>query len=93
MTTESDLVRGNQLLRSGKLEEALAAFQKAIAYHSNFYWSYYKLGETLEKLGRLDEAVVAYRKAIDLNSKNNRKVYKLLVSFNGFISIAEYSSD
>ncbi|MEI2423274.1 tetratricopeptide repeat protein [Arthrospira platensis SPKY2] len=27
----SDLVRGNQLLRSGKLEEAVDAFQKAIA--------------------------------------------------------------
>ncbi|MDT9198027.1 hypothetical protein [Limnospira sp. PMC 1042.18] len=27
----SDLVRGNQLLRSGKLEEAVDGFQKAIA--------------------------------------------------------------
>ncbi|MDT9189847.1 MAG: tetratricopeptide repeat protein [Limnospira sp. PMC 894.15] len=27
----SDLVRGNQLLRGGKLEEAVDAFQKAIA--------------------------------------------------------------
>ncbi|MDT9190489.1 MAG: hypothetical protein P5681_22170 [Limnospira sp. PMC 894.15] len=27
----SDLVKGNQLLRSGKLEEAVAAYQKAIA--------------------------------------------------------------
>ncbi|MDT9226290.1 MAG: tetratricopeptide repeat protein [Limnospira sp. PMC 1291.21] len=27
----SDLVRGNQLLRSGKPEEAVDAFQKAIA--------------------------------------------------------------
>ncbi|MEI2419537.1 hypothetical protein V6O07_04630 [Arthrospira platensis SPKY2] len=27
----SDLVKGNQLLRSGKLEEAVAAYQKTIA--------------------------------------------------------------
>ncbi|MDT9179973.1 MAG: tetratricopeptide repeat protein [Limnospira sp. PMC 1279.21] len=32
----SDLVRGNQLLRSGKLEEAVDAFQKAIALHPHF---------------------------------------------------------
>lgn len=91
MAIGSHLFRGNQLLRSGKLEEALAAFQKTIAHHPNFHWSYYKLGETLEKLGRLDEAVVAYRKAIDLNSNNNSRYYRLLVGFDGFISIAEHS--
>ncbi|MDT9204510.1 MAG: tetratricopeptide repeat protein [Limnospira sp. PMC 1261.20] len=32
----SDLVRGNQLLRSGKLEEAVDAFQKAIVLHPHF---------------------------------------------------------
>ncbi|MDT9191176.1 MAG: tetratricopeptide repeat protein, partial [Limnospira sp. PMC 894.15] len=63
----SDLDRGNQLLRSGKLEEAVAAYQKAIALHPNFHWSHYKLGEALEQLGRLEEARVAYQKATDLN--------------------------
>ncbi|QJB29717.1 tetratricopeptide repeat protein [Limnospira fusiformis] len=63
----SDLVRGNQLLRSGKLEEAVDAFQKAIAHHPHFHWSHYKLGEALEQLGRLEEARVAYQKATDLN--------------------------
>ncbi|MDT9193422.1 MAG: tetratricopeptide repeat protein [Limnospira sp. PMC 1286.21] len=32
----SHLVRGNQLLRSGKLEEAVDAFRKAIALHPHF---------------------------------------------------------
>ncbi|WP_423241845.1 glycosyltransferase 61 family protein [Limnospira fusiformis] len=63
----SDLVRGNQLLRSGKLEEAVDAFQKAIALHPHFHWSYYKLGQALEKLGHMEEARVAYQKATDLN--------------------------
>ncbi|MFO7031933.1 hypothetical protein B9T07_18635, partial [Limnospira fusiformis CCALA 023] len=63
----SDLVRGNQLLRSGKLEEAVDAFEKAIAHHPIFHWSHYKLGEALEQLGRLEEAVVAYKKAIKSN--------------------------
>ncbi|MDT9276662.1 MAG: glycosyltransferase family 29 protein [Limnospira sp. PMC 737.11] len=67
----SDLDRGNQLLRSGKLEEAVAAYQKAIALHPHFHWSHYKLGETLGKLGRLQEAVVAYQKAVELNPSSS----------------------
>ncbi|EDZ95793.1 TPR repeat-containing protein [Limnospira maxima CS-328] len=96
----SDFDRGNQLLQSGKLEEAVDAFQKAIALHPHFHWSHYKLGEALEKLGRLEEAVVAYKNAISCNPKlygadeklTGDKIYKLLVDFNGFINIAEYSS-
>ena len=64
----SDLVRGNQLLRSGKLEEAVAAYQKAIAHDQTFHWYHYKLGKALEKLGRLEEAVEVYREAIQENS-------------------------
>ncbi|MDY7055163.1 tetratricopeptide repeat protein [Limnospira fusiformis] len=63
----SDLVRGNQLLRSGKLEEAVAAFKKAIAHYPHFHWSHYKLGKALDKLDRLQEAVTAYRQAVALN--------------------------
>ncbi|UWU51556.1 tetratricopeptide repeat protein [Limnospira platensis] len=63
----SDFDRGNQLLQSGKLEEAVDAFQKAIALHPNFHWSHYKLGEALEQLGRLEEAKAAFQKATDLN--------------------------
>ncbi|MFO7144204.1 hypothetical protein B9T16_22845 [Arthrospira sp. PCC 8006] len=62
----SDLVRGNQLLRSGKLEEAVDAYQKAIAHHPIFHWSHYKLGEALERLGRLEEAITAYQRAFVL---------------------------
>ncbi|RAQ40019.1 hypothetical protein B9S53_18200, partial [Arthrospira sp. O9.13F] len=60
-------MRGNQLLRSGKLEEAVDAFQKAIAHHPDFHWSHYKLGEALEQLGRLEEAKAAFEKALEIN--------------------------
>lgn len=67
----SDLVMGNQLLRSGKLEEAVDAYQKAIAHHPAFHWSHYKLGEALEKLGRLEEAAEAYRQAMKLKNRDS----------------------
>jgi tetratricopeptide (TPR) repeat protein len=63
----SDLIRGNQLLRSGKLEEAVAAYQSAIAHNPSFHWSYYKLGEALERLGRWEDAIANYKTAIKIN--------------------------
>ncbi|XDE62190.1 tetratricopeptide repeat protein [Arthrospira platensis BEA 1257B] len=34
--TASDFSQGNKLLRSNQLEEAVVAYQKAIALHPNF---------------------------------------------------------
>jgi tetratricopeptide (TPR) repeat protein len=62
-----NLILGNQLLRSGKLEEAVAAYEIAIASHPSFPWSHYQLGQALEKLERWEDALVAYQKAIELN--------------------------
>jgi len=73
----SDLIKGNQLMRSGQLEEAVAAYQKAIANHPNFHWSHHKLGEALEQLKRWTEAVEAYQNALELNSNSIWYHYKL----------------
>ncbi|MFO7028963.1 hypothetical protein B9T07_02595 [Limnospira fusiformis CCALA 023] len=62
----SDFSRGNEFLRNGQLEEAIAAYQKAIGQNPDFYLAYQNLGEALEKLGRFDEAVQAYQKAVEL---------------------------
>ena len=77
----SDLIRGNQLLRSGKLEEAVAAYRSAIAHNPSFHWSHYKLGEALEKLGRWEDAIAADQKAVELKPTWERardKLEKLL---------------
>jgi len=58
--------QANQLLREGKLEEAVIVYRQAIEQNPQFYGAYQNLGETLGKLGRLDEAVQVYRKAIEL---------------------------
>ncbi|WP_315688813.1 glycosyltransferase [Limnospira sp. PMC 1306.21] len=62
----SDFSRGNEFLRNGQLEEAIAAYQKAIGQNRDFYLAYQNLGEALEKLGRFDEAIAAYRRAVEL---------------------------
>ena len=72
-----DFIRGNQLLRSHKLEEAIAAYRKAIAHHPSFHWYHYKLGEALEQLGCGKEAELCYRQAIELNSNCVWSHYKL----------------
>lgn len=77
----SDLILGNQLMRRGKLEEAVAAYQRASENHPGFHWSYYKLGEAFEQLGGLEEAIAAYKKAVELKPTWERvhdKLEKLL---------------
>ncbi|MBD2484145.1 glycosyltransferase [Planktothrix sp. FACHB-1365] len=58
--------QANQLLREGKLEEAMVAYRQAIKQNPQFYGAYQNLGETLGKLGRWEEAVEAYRQAVEL---------------------------
>jgi len=57
----------NELLRSGKVEEAIASYREAIAHNPNFYWSHHNLGEALTKQNLVEESVASYRKAIELN--------------------------
>ena len=42
---------GNQLLREGKLESAIASYEKAIELNPQSAWLYRNLGEALEKAG------------------------------------------
>jgi len=64
--TVSNFQQANQLLREGKLEDAVAIYQKAIDQNPNFYLSHHNLGEVLWKFGRLEEAATAFQKAIEL---------------------------
>ncbi|MDT9190711.1 MAG: glycosyltransferase, partial [Limnospira sp. PMC 894.15] len=63
----NDFNRGNELLRKGKVEEAVAAYQKAIAHDPSFHWYHEKLGEAFEELQHWEKAIAAYQKAIGQN--------------------------
>ena len=43
--TANAFTTGNQLLRDGKLEEAIASYEKAIELNPQFAWSYQNLGD------------------------------------------------
>jgi len=68
---------GNQLLREGKLEEAIASYQKAIESNPQFASSYQNLGEALEKAGRIDEAITAFRQVVAISPQAPWSLYKL----------------
>ena len=58
---------GNFLQESGRFDEAVAAYKKAVELNPNFSWSYHSLGDVLLKLEKWEEAVSAYKKAVELN--------------------------
>ncbi|NES03744.1 MAG: tetratricopeptide repeat protein [Okeania sp. SIO2F4] len=68
---------GNKLFREGKLEEAIASYEKAIKENPRFAWSYQNLGEALEKVGRIEEAIAAFRQAVAINPQSPWSLYKL----------------
>jgi tetratricopeptide (TPR) repeat protein len=57
--------KGNQLVREGRLDEAIEAYRYAVELDPDLYWSYYCLGKVVGKLGRIEESNCCYRKAID----------------------------
>ncbi len=75
--TDSSFTTANKLKRQGKLTEAIAAYQQAIALNPNFYWSYHNLGETLAQLNQWPAAIEAYEKAIRLNPTAAWSYYQL----------------
>ena len=55
---------GNALQEQGKLEEAIEAYNKALAIKPDYAEAYYNMGITLQEQGKLEEAIEAYNKAL-----------------------------
>jgi Tfp pilus assembly protein PilF len=75
---------GEMLERFGKVEDALAAFEKCLAMTSDSDRLCYKLGSCLQRLGRLDDALEMYERALSRNpnhadsKKKQREVFQRL---------------
>ncbi len=63
--------------RVGKLDEAIALYNRVIKINPNFAWAYNNLGDAFVKQGNLDEAIVEYRRAIEINPNSAWFYYQL----------------
>jgi tetratricopeptide (TPR) repeat protein len=57
---------GDALKNQGRLDEALAKYQKALEIRPNSAEAHNNLGEVLARIGRPNEAVAEYRKALEI---------------------------
>jgi len=57
---------GNRLVNLGKLDEAVAAYRKALELHPDLALSYLSLGNALARQKNFDEAVATFRRALAL---------------------------
>jgi tetratricopeptide (TPR) repeat protein len=67
--------RGNVLVASQRLEEALAAFEKSIALSPQYALALSNLGNVYQELGRFDHAILSYDKAIALTPDDAEALY------------------
>ena len=61
---------GNALQEQGKLEEAIEAYNKALAIKPDYAEAYYNMGNALKEQGKLEEAIEAYNKALAIKPDN-----------------------
>ena len=64
--TNTRVNRGLTLMRLGRMEEALEAFDGALAIDGRFLYALYNKGLTLRKMGRVKEAVVSLQVLLPL---------------------------
>jgi Tfp pilus assembly protein PilF/2-polyprenyl-3-methyl-5-hydroxy-6-metoxy-1,4-benzoquinol methylase len=77
--SEAQFNLGVDFHTQGKIEEAIAAYRRAIALGSNSPWARFNLGVALQAQGKIEEAIAAYSEAVALKPDcaeafNNRGV-------------------
>jgi tetratricopeptide (TPR) repeat protein len=54
-----------ELANLGRLEEAVAQFERLLAGHPNYCYGYFHGGRALEKLGRTEDARAIYQRGLE----------------------------
>ena len=68
---------GNALLGSGRLDEAIAEYQKALEIEPDYAEAHNNLGNALVRRGRIDEAIAEYQKALKIKPDYAEAHYNL----------------
>ena len=68
---------GNALLQKGKVEEAIAHFQKALQIYPDYAEAHYNLGNVLLHKGSVDEAIIHYQRALQIKPDYAEDCYNL----------------
>jgi len=74
--------RGKVFIDMGRLDEAIADLNKAIALDPSYYRAYYNRGFVFDKMGRLDEAIADFDKAIVLAPSFHEAYYNRGLTYN-----------
>ena len=65
---------GIALQKQNKLEEAIEAYNKALAIKPDYCRRYYNMGIALQGQGKLEEAIEAYNKALAIKPDYARRL-------------------
>ena len=86
MTDANELYsQGNTLRGQNKYQEAIEAYDKALALNANFAEALYDKGLALHNLNKFQEAIDSYDKAIAIKSNYLDAInYKGVVSYKSF---------
>ena len=68
---------GNALRSCGRLDEAIAEYQKALKIEPDDADAHNNLGVVLRSRGRVDEAIAEYRKALEIEPHNASAIITL----------------
>lgn len=69
--------QGNRSFKDDNFNQAVEAYQQAIALNPNCYFFYHNLGEAFAKMGKLEEAVDAFRHALKLKPSSDFTHFQL----------------
>jgi len=69
-TAESQFNLGNSLRAAGKVDQAIAAYARAIEIRPDFLDAHFRLGNSLAAAGRSDAAAESFRRVLRLNANH-----------------------